>query len=246
MGTEQEQRLTRRHMMLAGLSTLVLGGCASSGSRYAGRPTAPWPGYPAGPTQRGVYTPVKPPYTQPTQPGVVTPPVVAAGGISALARSQWASAGPNKSKVNAMNGITKITVHHEGSKTVDFTDTATTKARIESIRSTHVRDRGWGDIGYHYIVDRAGRVWEGRPIAYQGAHVSENNENNVGILVLGNFAKQAPTQAQLDALFKTTADLKRVYRVKTAMVRSHQEIKATECPGSNLQKKMDALRRHVG
>jgi hypothetical protein len=34
------------------------------------------------------------------------------------------------------------------------------------------------DIGYHYTIDPTGRIWEGRPVQYQGAHVKMNNEHN--------------------------------------------------------------------
>jgi len=246
MGPNDKQHLTRRQAVLAGLGTLVLGGCASGGSRYgSGRPTA-WDTYPAPPVARRYgYTEVRP--THPAQPDPRTPTTQPAiGGIGAISRSNWTRENPIRSKVNNMSGINKITIHHEGWKVVDFSDASTTKDRIETIRAVHVRDRGWGDIGYHFIIDRAGRVWEGRPIQYQGAHVSQNNEHNVGILVLGNFEKQSPSNAQLQSLFNTTAKLKNTHRVQKAMVRSHQEIRATSCPGRNLQRSMDALRRHVG
>ena len=242
---QDKNKLTRRQLVMVGLGTLVLGGCASTGRRAAStRPTANWhgAGYPARPTGHQGYTPVQPAHHPPTEvvPAATTP------AINAIARSDWTRSGPITKKVNPMKGVTKITIHHEGSKAVYFTDRNTTKDRIEKIRKHHVNNNGWGDIGYHYIVDRSGRVWEGRPIAYQGAHVSQNNENNLGILVLGNFDKQSPSSAQLDALFSTAAELKRYHRVKSTLVRSHQEITATSCPGKNLQRKMDALRKHVG
>ena len=120
-----------------------------------------------------------------------------------------------------------------------------TADRIEKIRKFHTGKNGWGDIGYHYIVDRAGRVWEGRPIQYQGAHVKNNNEHNLGILVLGNFDKQRPTDAQMKSLYNTAAALSKHYRIKKASVRSHKEINTTACPGKNLQNKMNALRSRV-
>ncbi len=240
---QDKNKLTRRQLVIAGLGTLVLGGCTGPGRRAAGaRPTANWPGYPARPTGSQGYTPVQPTRRPPTE--VVQPP--AAQAVNAIARSDWTRSGPVMRKVNPMKGVTKITIHHEGSKAVYFTDKNTTRDRIEKIRKHHVNNNGWGDIGYHYIIDRSGRVWEGRPIAYQGAHVSRNNEHNLGILVLGNFDKQSPSSTQLNALFKTAADLKRYHRVQPALVRSHQEITATSCPGKHLQRKMDALRKHVG
>jgi N-acetyl-anhydromuramyl-L-alanine amidase AmpD len=168
-------------------------------------------------------------------------------GVTAISRSNWTRTGPVRSKVNAMNGISKITVHHEGWTAVNFTSQSDTAARIEKIRSFHTGpERGWGDIGYHYIIDRAGRVWEGRPIRYQGAHVRNNNEHNIGILVLGNFDKQSPSGAQLKSLYGTAAALTQQHKIRPALVRSHQEINKTECPGRNLQNQMNALRRHVG
>lgn len=235
----------------AGFGAWVLGGCASSTrNSYSDRPTA-WPGYPAGPTDKSRYEEVRPDanhhagstHTDRTHPGSPDTP---ASGVSALSRSAWTRNNPVSSRVNPMSGVSRITVHHEGWEPVWFNDKRTTAARIEKIRRYHVEDNGWGDIGYHYIVDRAGRVWEGRPLNYQGAHVRNNNEHNIGILVLGNFEKQAPSSAQLKSLYATTAGLSNNHRVSAGRVRSHREINPTTCPGKNLQRQMDALRRHVG
>jgi hypothetical protein len=239
--------LTRRQAIMASLGAIALGGCSSTARTSSHpRPVAGWPGYPANPSNRTAYTPVQAPprqtIVQPNTPGVVTP----VAGVSAISRSKWTRTGPVKSKVNAMNGISKITIHHEGWTAVNFTGESTTAQRIEKIRKYHTGEKRWGDIGYHYIVDRAGRVWEGRPIQYQGAHVSQNNEHNVGILVLGNFEKQSPSSAQLKSLYGTVATLTKQYKIRTKMVRSHREINPTTCPGKNLQSKMSGLRRYVG
>ncbi|MBX2852930.1 MAG: peptidoglycan recognition protein family protein [Phycisphaeraceae bacterium] len=238
--------LTRRQAIMASLGAIALGGCSSTArtSRHP-RPIAPWAGYPANPSNRTAYTPVQAPprqtIVQPKTPGVVTP-----AGVAAISRSKWTRTGPVKSKVNAMSGISKVTIHHEGWTAVNFTSQSATAERLEKIRKYHVGENRWGDIGYHYIVDRAGRVWEGRPIQYQGAHVSQNNEHNVGILVLGNFDKQSPSSAQLKSMYHTVAVLTKQHKIKTKLVRSHKEISTTACPGKNLQAQMNALRRHVG
>lgn len=234
-------------MMMASLGALTLAGCKSnSRTSGTGRPVANWPGATANPTGNQPYTRVQAPYRQPVPPPN-TPMDTAqiAAGVTAISRSNWTRTGPVRSKVNAMNGISKITIHHEGWTTVNFTSQATTAERIEKIRKYHTGENRWGDIGYHYIVDRAGRVWEGRPIQYQGAHVSQNNENNVGILVLGNFEKQSPTTAQVNSLYSTAAALVKQHKIKSSKVRSHREINPTTCPGKNLQNKMNGLRTHV-
>lgn len=238
--------LTRRQAIITSLGVIALGGCAStSQTRPHPRPVVEWPGYPANPSGRHTSVPVQAPHRQPAvrpgTPQVVTP----AAGISAISRSKWTRTGPARSRVNAMNGISKLTIHHDGMDPTYFTSQSATAERIEKIRKYHTGNNGWGDIGYHYIVDRAGRVWEGRPIQYQGAHVRKNNENNIGILVMGNFDKQSPTKAQIDSLYQTVDALTKKYKIKSKLVRSHQEINKTACPGRNLQKQMNGLRRHV-
>lgn len=161
--------------------------------------------------------------------------------LSVIPRTAWTSASV-ASNVNPMNGVTRITVHHAGGKPVWFTAASKTYRMLESIRGGH-RSQGWADIGYHFIVDRGGRVIQGRPLIYQGAHVSQNNEHNVGVMVLGNFDKQRPATAQTHALHATLNALASAYRVPVSRVYTHQELRPTACPGKSLQQHMVAARR---
>ena len=118
--------------------------------------------------------------------------------VIVIPRSDWTHAGPNLSEIRPMNGIARITVHHTAWEwEVDaWTRTA---GEVENIRAFHsgtrATDRHWADIAYHFAVDRAGRVWQARPLAYQGAHVRGHNEHNLGIVLLGNFEVQSPSAA---------------------------------------------------
>ena len=116
--------------------------------------------------------------------------------------------------------------------------------RLETIRKSHLRRNGgrWGDIGYHFAIDPAGRVWEGRPLHWQGAHVAARNEGNIGIVMLGNYERQTTTQAQLDALESTLRTLMKQYQVPRSRVRTHQEWAATACPGKHMQKAVVHMR----
>ncbi len=108
-----------------------------------------------------------------------------------------------------------------------------------------------GDIGYHYVIDYSGRVWEGRPIEYQGAHAGNNdaNKGNIGIVVFGNFDIQRPTQAQLSSLQTLTEQLMKQYDIPLSKVYTHCEIRkvcglgATDCPGKYLQAQVDLMRK---
>lgn len=162
----------------------------------------------------------------------------------ALARKTWAKGAPVASRLVPMLPPRWITVHHEGWTPFYGTSDADTRARLDQVRNGHL-GRDWGDVGYHFIIDRSGRVWEGRYLKYQGAHVEHCNENNVGVMCLGNFMQQEPTPAQLVSLQKTVTALRTYYRVPASRVRSHREWPSarTDCPGTKLQTHMAALRR---
>jgi hypothetical protein len=149
--------------------------------------------------------------------------------------------------MNRMTPIRYITVHHDGMDPFHDSARADVAAHLELIRQLH-RRRGWGDIGYHFAVDPAGRVWEARPLSWQGAHVKDHNPGNIGIVVLGNFEVQALTSAQREALQSHLIVLMRTYNVPPSGVYTHQEWEgaATACPGEQLQHYMDTLRRRGG
>lgn len=144
-----------------------------------------------------------------------------------------------------MGSIRRITVHHEGSTPVTFTDPAATIRRLEGIRRYHFRERGWGDIGYHYVIDRSGYIWAARDLSYQGAHVKDHNERNLGIMVLGNFDEQRPSVEQFNTLQRAVATFMRGYDVPLQRVYTHRELTPghTECPGRYLQQYMVKIRR---
>jgi hypothetical protein len=163
-----------------------------------------------------------------------------------IARNDWTSQGPIYGRVDPMNGISRITVHHDGMAPVSLRTKSQAARRIEVIRHSHVESRGWGDIGYHYIIDPQGRIWEGRPIAIQGAHVKDNNEHNIGILVLGNFDSQHPSGSATGALEQFLANRMRAYNLGVRRVWTHRELRATACPGRNLQRYMEHVRSRGG
>ncbi len=250
----------REFVVLSGLGLLV----ATTGCSNQQRAERPGPEWPTGrPRPDGAAPPV---YTQrqasyvPTprsQPSYVAPPQQApalapvakqpsqslSGPLQAIPRSQWAKGAPELDHINPMGGIDRITIHHEGWKKVTVTDMRSTAALIEHDRIAHMGMFHAGDIGYHYIIDRSGRLWEGRSVRYQGAHVRSNNEHNVGVMCLGNFDLQQPTDAQVNSLVDTVAKLARIYRVPVSRIKTHQEINPTACPGRGLQPRVVYLRK---
>ncbi len=219
--------------------SLLLVGCGSGRQVVRGTPGVLWP------DERPVETPrvpLNPPSTNVTGPAAV--PTAQATGV--LPRSAWTSTGPIVRLADPMGPITRITVHHDGMPPVTLRTQAEVARRIEQIRRAHVEGRGWADIGYHYVIDPQGRVWEGRPVRLQGAHVQDNNPGNLGILVMGNFDEQTPTASARDALDGFLAEQVRRYRVPLSRVYTHQEFKRTACPGRSLQRYMLETRSRTG
>ncbi len=232
--------MTRRGLIGAGLAlwAWAAAGCKTGQTANADPNAFPDPVGPG----NGPY--LDKPLLAATPLGVPRP---ADAGVPVLARSAWTNAGVARPRmINPMNGVRRITVHHEGATVFTATGRADAARRLESIRRGHIGritdGKPWADIGYHYIIDPAGRVWEGRSVQYQGAHVHLKNENNLGIMVIGNFDRQAPTPAALATLDRFVAEQMRRYRVNVGNVFTHRELNPTACPGRGLQGHMVASR----
>ena len=247
----RDRDFSRRHLLLTGLGFVVTGCTSTASSRRAAsdRPGPLWP--------EGIKPPTPGRYEDSAQNyrpihrakgGLPTRTPAAANAAlpsGVLPRKNWTRHGVAANNINPMNGVRKITIHHEGWTPFTGTSLAATYDRIESIRQIHTRDRGWADIGYHFVIDRKGRVIEGRSLSYQGAHVSENNPHNLGIVLLGNFDQQKPTADQIETLGRFTRQMVIAHNVPSHLVRTHREINPTICPGKHLQGHIDRL-RHRG
>lgn len=169
--------------------------------------------------------------------------------VLVMHRSIWTQDKPDLSRIRLMNGINRLTVHHSGfDKPWTTASWKPTKEEIQFIRDFHTgtgpSDRNWADIAYHFLVDRAGRVWQGRPLVYQGAHVKNHNEHNIGVVMLGNFDMQQLNTAQSKSLVAFIAFLRKLYGISGKEVFTHGELadNKTDCPGSHLQQFMKKLR----
>lgn len=172
------------------------------------------------------------------------------GPPQVVTRSRWNAGRPVRRRLNPMRGIRRMTIHHSAVLSSNSSLRAVAM-QIRSIQSYHIRQNGWGDIGYHFLVDPAGRVWEGRALAHQGAHAGGvNNEHNVGICLLGNFVPgrsgQRPTAAQITAMENLVSWLGGRYSIQRHGVLTHKELKpGTTCPGSRLQAIVNRMRRQL-
>jgi hypothetical protein len=173
-----------------------------------------------------------------TAPGRSQAPVVTGGTpAGVIERAHWTRERPIMALANPMGQVRRITVHHDGIGSQPTGEWSDSVRRLTSIRNGHLNN-GWADIGYHFAIDPKGRVWAGRPLNLQGAHVKDQNENNLGIVVLGNFDRAQPTDAARRALAGLIGSQMRGYRIGVRNVSTHRELAPTACPGVNLQKFM--------
>lgn len=157
-------------------------------------------------------------------------------------RNEWTQIQPNPARLRPaqLNRYTRITVHHAG---MDVTTATAERAVIrcmDGIIGGHLR-RNFGDVGYHFLVDYAGRVWEGRSLYYWGAHVGGHNEHNIGIVLLGNFERQRPSRAQLASMEHLTHVIRHHYGIRRGRVYGHIDLGQTLCPGKYLYPSVQRL-----
>jgi hypothetical protein len=185
-------------------------------------------------------------------PGVPQPAVIS--------RAEW---GANESWMTwppEYAPVEKVIVHHTVSG-----GTGDPAAEVRSIYYYHAVTRRWGDIGYNFVVDRSGHIYEGRfggPDVI-GAHVSYWNEKSLGVSVLGCYDNNAcsdpmtPTDATLDAIadLSAWAASRRMIDPRTLrafdngyssvtnyVLSGHRDFGQTTCPGGNLYAALPQLR----
>lgn len=147
-----------------------------------------------------------------------------------LPRTAWGAAPPDPSHLDANTyRWNRITVHHSATESTD-------PSVVRRIQKNHMEGRGFGDIGYHFLIDARGKIYQGRSLRWQGAHAyGANNIANIGICLLGDFDSHPPTEAALRSLEGLVDALRERHQIARARVVGHRELKATDCPGRYLE-----------
>ncbi|HEV7669860.1 MAG TPA: N-acetylmuramoyl-L-alanine amidase, partial [Thermoanaerobaculia bacterium] len=117
-----------------------------------------------------------------------------------LSRTNWGCPDGQNSPLWApvQTSVTHLIIHH-----TDTTNTSSDwPAQVRSIWSYHTYGRGWGDIGYNYLIDPTGVIYEGRAGGDDviGAHFLCQNQHTQGIALLGTYTSSSPTAQALQGL----------------------------------------------
>ncbi len=179
--------------------------------------------------------------TVPLGPGTATPPP------AINSRAAWGADERLRDCCVEYGEVHAGFVHH----TVNANDytRAEVPAILRGIYAYHTQSRGWRDIGYNFLIDRFGRIWEGRyggvALPVVGAHTLNYNENSFAGSAIGNFDIVRPSAAMIDAyarLFAWKLSLHGVRphtRQKVAgttfdAISGHRDAAQTACPGRYL------------
>jgi N-acetylmuramoyl-L-alanine amidase len=169
--------------------------------------------------------------------------------LAIIPRSQWGAMPANTTHMDRnRGGWNRITVHHSAERVApELNGTiGESAAAVRSIQKAHMegKETGYGDIGYHFVIDPYGNIFQGRDLAWQGAHAGgSNNVQNIGVCLIGNFDEEKPTKAALDRLRRLIDNLRSTWKIPRSQVFTHQELKSTECPGKYLQRWVESYRR---
>lgn len=147
--------------------------------------------------------------------------------------------------------VKKFVIHH----TATSSNLDNPKQAIRDIYFYHAVSRGWGDIGYNYIIDQDGLVYEGRygGEGVIGAHAGPANNGSIGISVLGNYEENELPEESLISLANLIGQKAKIHDIEPdgystfrgqlmPNVFGHKDVMGTSCPGKNIYSQFTLLR----
>ena len=136
------------------------------------------------------------------------------------------------------NKVEMIIVHHTGG--TDANPLADTSGQsFEIVDEWHRKQWNFKSslghyIGYHYFIDKTGKVTQGRADGDTGAHTIGKNNSSLGICLAGNFSATLPTEAQVEALTKLLREKTKQYHLLPEKIFPHRKFANKECYGAKL------------
>jgi hypothetical protein len=181
-------------------------------------------------------------------------------------RADWgADESIRRGRPSYADSVQAVVVHHTAGGN-DY-GPADVPGKIRADYAYHVQARGWDDLGYNLVVDRYGGIWEGRAgglgKAVIGAHAAGFNTGTLGVSLLGDMNRAAPTTAAVKAMARVSAYAAATWRfdprgtvtltskgspryrsgtaVTLGRVHGHRDTGRTACPGA-LYDRLGAIR----
>jgi len=199
-----------------------------------------------------------------------TPATVDLGGVAVIPRSEWGGdlvpAGP----IPAEPDVRYLLVHHSVDPGNDYPEDGVAGILRGFVRFHTSPDKGWPDLAYNFLVDRFGRVWEGRTGSLAGPVAGDATGGNQGFdqlcCFIGDHQAAEPTPAAFDAMARLLRALAARSGVPlgdrstatftsrgsnrhpagtvvtTATIAGHRDMSRTQCPGDRMAARLPELR----
>lgn len=160
---------------------------------------------------------------------------------------------------------THVVIHHTAGTNYADPSTNNWPASVLGIWRYHAMTLGWCDIGYHYLIDPNGVIYEGRYTGVRddgtvadGAHAYGHNRATIGISLMGNFETAEPSASAIQALDNLLGwigssknipfNTEQYYAYKNKMLNTivgHRDVGQTACPGNFLYAKLPEIRQRA-
>ncbi len=184
-----------------------------------------------------------------------------------ITRAQWGAA-PQACTPDVASGLVGAVVHHTADSNA-YSTVAQAEQQIRNDQAYHINTLGWCDIGYNFLVDKWGNIYEGRansmtqPVV--GAHAGGFNTGTVGIAMLGTYSTVVPSAATQESVAEVIAWRLSGYGVNPSgtmsyttgggsdkyaagttvtipVVTGHRDVYLTACPGDAGYATLPAIR----
>jgi hypothetical protein len=189
-----------------------------------------------------------------------------------IARSVWHADEKAVREKPAYTGAVEMVFLHHTDHSNSYDCRTDVPGMLRSMQEHHIHDMGWNDLGYNFVVDRCGNIYEGRAggvdRAVRGAHAKGFNGRTLGIAALGHFGSgQEVPRAMLESIAAVAAwklprgvdpeghvrmvsnnDESRYKKGRPAELRvisGHRDEYETQCPGEALYRQLPRLREMV-
>jgi len=201
------------------------------------------------------------PGTRPTfrtaAPSALVPTAVDPPAFGVITRAQW-GARPQVCQPDVASGLVSAVVHHTAGSN-GYSTVEDAMRQIRGDQAYHIDGRGWCDIGYNFVVDKWGNIYEGRADSMTqpviGVHTGGFNTGSVGVSMLGTFSTVNPPAATLESVARVIGYRLGSYGVNPAgmmtyttpggenssvpagstvslpVVFAHRDVAYTSCPG---------------
>ncbi|MFI7273809.1 peptidoglycan recognition protein [Streptomyces sp. NPDC049879] len=202
----------------------------------------------------------------------ILPPVQQqAPAPAVVTRDSWGADEDLRTEAVTYTGAARAVFIHHTNHPDDY-DCADAPEMLKSMQADHVTRMGWDDVGYNFVVDKCGTIYEGRGGGYQryvmGAHTTGFNGDSVGIAALGDFlAGESVPDALITGIAQVAAwklrpgadprghvrmvstnDASRVpegEEADLAVISGHRDIVETHCPGDALNAELPRIREET-